>query len=289
MNIVATEAQQQQFDDSGKVVFDDYYNQPDPRGYYTELHEFDYRIAGEAQPVFRQTLKALRNTRTISEVKTVDLGCSYGINAALMKHDIDLNDLNAHYADPGVADLSREELLARDAAFYREHRSDQDVETVGIDPAANAVRYGIDAGLLDVGMVKNLEEEPLSAQEKEVLDDTDLVMSTGCIGYVTETSIEKILNATRDDRPWMAHSVLRMFSFEPYEAMLSERGYVTEQLEGTLLQRQFATEEEKANVLANLEELGIDPAGMESEGWYHANVYISRPVEDAKKPLTITI
>lgn len=288
MNIVATEAQQQ-FDDTGKVVFDDYYNQPDPRGYYTELHEFDYRIAGEAQPVFRQTLKALRRTRNISDVKAVDLGCSYGINAALLKHDIDLEDLNAHYADPGVAELSREELLARDAAFYREHHTDQDLEIVGIDPAANAVRYGVDAGLLDVGVVKNLEEEPFSEQEKEILDDTDIVMSTGCIGYVTETSIEKILNTTSDDRPWMAHSVLRMFPFESYETMLSERGYVTEQLKGTLLQRQFATEEEKANVLANLEELGLDPTGLESEGWYHANVYISRPVEDAKKPLTITI
>lgn len=280
---------QEQFDDTGKVVFDEYYNRPDPRWYFTELQEFGYRIAGEAQPVFRQTLKALRDTRNIEDVQAVDLGSSYGINAALLKHDVTLSDLNAHYTDPDIVNLDPEAMLAQDVEFYRRRRSDQHLEVVGIDTAGNAIRYGVGANLLDRGIVKDLEEEPLSVQEKEILDGTDLVISTGCIGYVTETSIEKILNATRDDRPWMAHSVLRMFLFEPYEAMLSEHGYVTEQLEGTLLQRQFATEEEMANVLANLEELGIDPQGMESEGWYHANVYISRPVEDAKKPLTIAI
>lgn len=280
---------QQQFDDTGKVVFDDYYDRPDPRTYFINLGEHDYRIAGEAQPFFRKVLDTLRDTRNVERVKAIDLGCSYGINAALMKHDITLEDLSAHYGDSAMESLDRQGVLDRDLAFYRAHRTDAKLEVVGIDPAANAIRYGVDAGLLDEGLVKDLEEEPFSNEEVELLDDADLVMSTGCIGYVSEKSIEKLLNATEDDRPWMAHTVLRMFSFEPYKAMLKERGYVTEQLDGTLIQRRFADAEEKSHVLENLHNLGVDPTGKESDGWYHANVYVSRPVEEAKKPLPIRI
>lgn len=280
---------QQRYDDTGKVVFDDYYNQPDPRMYYTSLGALNYRIAGEAQPVIEQTLEALRATRDISDVKTVDLGCSYGINAALMKYDVDLDDLNDHYTDAYLRNLDRDDVLAQDVKYFGEHTQDSRIEAVGIDTSANAITYALDAGLLDGGIVKNLEESALDSREASLLDDVDLVMSTGCIGYVTEASVGKILEATENHRPWMAHAVLRMFSFEPYRQMLDDRGYVTEQLDGTLLQRKFASTEEQEHVLENLEALGIDPEGYESEGWYHANFFVSRPADEATEPLSIRI
>lgn len=280
---------QRQYDDTGKVVFDDYYNQPDPRMYFTSLGELNYRIAGEAQPVFGRTLEALRSTRDISDIKTIDLGCSYGINSALMKYDVELDDLSEHYRDETLDQLDRDQVLRRDVRYFSEHERDPRIETVGIDTSANAINYALDAGLLDGGIVKNLEEDAFDGREAGLLDDADLFISTGCIGYVTEESIGKILKATEKDRPWMAHTVLRMFSFEPYRQLLSDRGYVTEQLDGTLLQRQFATEAEKEHVIENLREVGIDPEGYESDGWYHANVFVARPAEEAKQPLSIRI
>lgn len=288
-NIIVAVNTQQEYDDTGKVVFDDYYNQPDPRAYFTTLRDLDYRIAGEAQPVMRKALEAVRSHRSLDTVKVADLGASYGINAALLKCEIELNDLNYLYSDPAIADISREELLQRDRRFYAEHDCDSSVETVGIDPAGNAIGYGVDVGLLDHGITTNLEEEPLKRDDVAALRGTDLVMSTGCIGYVTETSIEKLLEATAKERPWMAHSVLRMFTFEPYKELLRERGYVTERMEGTLLQRQFANDAERAHVIDNLQEMGLDSEGMESEGWYHANVFLSRPVEDAQAPVTLEV
>lgn len=288
-NIIVAVNTQQEYDDTGKVVFDDYYNQPDPRAYFTTLRDLDYRIAGEAQPVMRKALEAVRSHRSLDTVKVADLGASYGINAALLKCEIELNDLNHLYSDPAIADISREELLQRDRRFYAEHDCDSSVETVGIDPAGNAIGYGVDVGLLDHGITTNLEEEPLKRDDVAALRGTDLVMSTGCIGYVTETSIEKLLEATAKERPWMAHSVLRMFTFEPYKELLRERGYVTERMEGTLLQRQFANDAERAHVIDNLQEMGLDSEGMESEGWYHANVFLSRPVEDAQAPVTLEV
>lgn len=273
------------FDDTGKVVFDDYYNQPDPRAYFSTLRELDYRIAGEAQPVVRTTLDTLRSCRGEEAVKVVDLGASYGINSALLRCDVSLDDLNDRYSDPGVGELDRDELLQRDRQYYRELACDPNIETVGIDPAANAIDYGVEAGLLDHGIATNLEEAPLAHDDAEAVAGADLVISTGCIGYVSETSIERLLDATGDDRPWMAHTVLRMFSFGPYIDLLRDRGYATERLEGTLLQRRFANDDERQHALDNLEEVGVDPSGKETSGWYHANVYISRPIEEAGAPI----
>ena len=81
------------FDDTGKVVFDDYYDQPDPRAYFTTLRELDYRIAGEAQPIMQTTLEALRSCRGEDSVKVVDLGASYGINSARLRCDLTIDDL----------------------------------------------------------------------------------------------------------------------------------------------------------------------------------------------------
>ncbi len=279
----------QQLDDTGKVVFDDSYDQPDPRAYFNTLHEHDYCIAGEAQSVLSQTLEALRSARNIEHVKVGDLGCSYGINAALMKYDLTLDDLYAHYDTREIADWDRKDVLARDRRYFDEHRVDPNVETIGIDPASNAIRYAVEAGLLQGGITTNLEEEPLTAKDAALLEGTNLVMSTGCIGYASERSIEQILNASGESRPWMAHFVLRMFSYEPVKALLSDRGYVTEKVDATFRQRRFGGPEERANVFDNLDELGIDPAGKESEGWYHAEFFLSRPAEEAQSPITFSV
>ena len=277
----------QQFDDTGKVVFDDVYVQPDPRPYFTaQLREYDYRIAGEAKPVFRQTIDALRRERGISKLDIVDIGCSYGINAALLKTDLTVDDLNEHYGEDNVGGMTRAELVEYDRRFYDEHERDPNLDFMGIDASDPAARYAEDAGLLKVGISTNLEEEKLAGSEREAVSEADLVISTGAIGYVTERTIGQVMDAAGDRKPWMAHCVLRMFSFDPMEAMLRDRGYVVEQLEGTLLQRRFANEEEQQHALDNLAELGIDPSGKESEGWYHANVFIARPKGETSATFT---
>ena len=57
--------------------------------------------------------------------------------------------------------------------------------------------------------------------------------STGCIGYVTEKTFERLLPAVTKGghAPWMANFVLRLWSFEPIEETLSDWGYVTEKLQ----------------------------------------------------------
>lgn len=269
-------------DDTGKLVLDDQYGQIDPRLYYNDLQKWDYCIPGAAQPSLEGTIKALRKTRQLTKLKVLDIGCSYGINAALQRTSLTLDDLYTYYADPAFADLSPEEMLQRDIPYYREHVTDPDLEVVGLDVSARAIRYAVKAGLLDDGVSENLEENRISPEAIEAIHDVDLIMSTGAIGYVTEKSMAQVLKASSDKRPWMAHFVLRMMPYEPTAELLTERGYVTERLPGTFPQRRFASQEERDNVFANLQDRGLDPAGKESEGLYHSEFFLSRPADEVE-------
>lgn len=277
--------QEQQFDDTGKVVFDDAYNQPDPRMYFDHLGECGYRIAGEAQPVIATTLEAVTNTRQLEQRKVIDIGSSYGINAALMKCDITLKELYDHYLDDAVAGMDRREVVQTDIRYYKNQNCDPDIKVVGIDVSEHALQYGVETGLLDAAIAKNLEEERLAPAEEAKLQGADLVMSTGAIGYVTEETVGQVLDATTSTRPWVANTVLRMFPYDAYVELLAEMGYVTEKLDTTLRQREFANEEERENCLENLRSLGLDPEGKESDGSYHAEFFLSRPADEAKTPV----
>ena len=138
--------------------------------------------------------------------------------------------------------------------------------------------------MIDEGGVANLEERPLPDLAKPELAEVDLMTSTVCVGYITEKSFERLLPAVTKGRPpWLANCVLRLFPFDPIAAMLSDWGYVTEKLEDrTFKQRRFVSEGEREQVLQQLREQGVDPAGKEAEGHLHAEFYLSRPAVDAK-------
>jgi hypothetical protein len=73
-----------------------------------------------------------------------------------------------------------------------------------------------------------------------------------------------------------------MFPFGAIEESLSDWGYVTEKLDGqTFVQREFASSEEREQVLDQMREKGIDPSGRETEGRLLAEFYLSRPAKDA--------
>ena len=119
-------------------------------------------------------------------------------------------------------------------------------------------------------------------EDTAAIERADLIISTGCVGYATETSLERLLEPSRETHPWMAHLVLRMFDFGPSEEMLSRHGYVTEKLDGLFRQRRFASAEERQHVLDNLGRLGVDAGGAEENGWYFAELHVARPEDVAR-------
>lgn len=264
-----------------KANMDGIYDQPDPRSYFRKLRRLGYAIPGHAKPIF-QSLISHRRHKPNDPVCILDLGCSYGVNAALLKHDLTMSELYDHWDDEEIMDNSPQEVAALDRDFFGNLDTSENIEVIGLDQAASAIAFGEETGLLDAGLAVNLENTPLPSRARKAFTKVDLVMSTGCVGYVTEKSFDRIMPVvTQGDAAWMGHFVLRLFPFDAIGDSLSEWGYVTEKLEGrTFVQRQFESDEERDQVLEQLHERGIDPTGQETEGYLLAEFYLSRPSSD---------
>ena len=265
-----------------KANLDHIYNQPDPRAYFRELKKLGYAIPGIAKPIFQKLIRHLQR-RGDDTLHVLDLGCSYGVNAALLKHDLSMEELYEHWGQKKLTDAAPEEVVAYDQHFFADFDEPENIEVIGLDQAENAIAFAEEVGLLDGGLAVNLETEPLSVLANEELAAVDLVTSTGCVGYVTEKSFDRLLPAvTEGCPPWIANFVLRLFPFDAIEETLNDWGYVTEKLEGqTFFQRRFAQADEQEQVLDQLRDQGIDPTGKEAEGHLLAEFYLSRPMKDA--------
>jgi SAM-dependent methyltransferase len=280
MNKAATYSELNQ----GKEDFSHLYTSDDPREYFKYLGQLDYIIPHLAQPVFRQLIRARRSGQD-RPITVLDLGCSYAINGALMKFAIGYEQLRQRYTAPALQSLSGDEMLALDRAYYRAWPRNPDVRVIGLDISEAAIRYAEGCGIIDRGLAIDLESRDPTPEEAELLSDIDIIVSTGCVGYVTSKTFQRLAKVTRGDRtPWVASFVLRMFPYDEITATLAERGLVTELYEGaTFVQRRFADRQEMEATIGAVEARGLDSYGRETDGLYHANLFISRPPADIER------
>ncbi|MGW4766588.1 class I SAM-dependent methyltransferase [Nocardia sp. NPDC004278] len=267
---------------TGKASFDDIYDRPDPREYYARMSELDYRIPELAKPFFQQQIREYRASARVDAPTVLDIGCSYGVNAALLRFDTTISDLADHYRTAEDADQAA--LIARDRARLDARDQLPGVRFIGMDAARPALSYAHAAGFLHDTVHADLEAAEPTDEQRRTLAAADIVISTGCVGYVTEKTLARVALAHPRRRPWMAHFVLRMFSFEPIAAELAALGYRTERAPGVFEQRRFASDSERTQVLNTLAASGIDTDGQESTGWLLANLYISRPLPKYADP-----
>lgn len=268
-----------------KANFDAIYSHPDPREYYRVLGGLDYVIPDLAKTPFRAIIKALRQVRK-RRLKIADLGCSYGINAALLRYPLDIQRLASRYTGAQMQQVDSVTLAELDRNFFQSWPLQGDDMFIGIDTATPAIDYALRTGLIDGAVTTNLEDEDPTAAEIPLLRGLNLIISTGCIGYTTEKSMRRILEVQRDGAPppWVASLVLRMFPYDRIAESLSQFGLVTEKLEGvTFVQRRFHSSDECEATISALEKQGIDPTGKEADGLFHAELYVSRPKEEAEQ------
>ncbi|MBO2450678.1 class I SAM-dependent methyltransferase [Actinomadura barringtoniae] len=259
---------------TGKVSLDHIYSQPDPRAYFDTLRELGYCIPQLAKPHFAELIADYREAAGVAAPTILDIGCSYGINAALLRCDATMDDLYERYCDRAF--YAHDTLVSRDREFVRD-RGRPGTRFMGLDASDSALSYALETGFIDEAVHTDLEAGEPTESQRERLAAADLVVSTGCVGYVTERTISRIARAHGERLPWMAHFVLRMFPFEPVADSLAEAGYKTVRHEGVFKQRRFATPEEHTQVLDTLSSVGVDPHGLETDGWLYAQLYLSRP------------
>ena len=154
------------------------------------------------------------------------------------------------------------------------------VSVIGFDVADNAVRYAISVGLLDRGVVANLEVDRPDEDAMRAFATADLIAVTGGVGYVGQKTFRAIVEASGDDPPWVAALSLRWVDFSPIAETLDGLGLVTEQVEGYCVpQRRFANESERQAALTGLRAQGLDSVPELLLGAHCAELYVSRPPE----------
>lgn len=275
-------------DAHGKIDLNAIYDRPDPRSYFQTLGNLDYRIPQSASSIFGRVITALRAAREQQILTVLDVGSSYGVNAAIIKHGYGLAELTNLYGRDATGGKTPEQLAARDRTLFHGD-GDHDLETIGLDTAAPAIDYACEANILDSGIVADLESRDPTEHEASRLAATDLVISTGAIGYVGAPTFTRILDSTQRP-PWMALFALRMFPIDETAEVLKARGYTLFRLrDQTFRQRRFAGHDEQEEVLARLASLSIDPTGYESKGWYHAEFFLALPSDETGEPPLVNL
>ncbi|WP_241779863.1 hypothetical protein [Streptomyces natalensis] len=269
--------------DWGKAHFEAIYNCPDPRRYFTTLQPLDYQIPHHGQAVFRAVTETLRRRRSDRPpLGVVDLCCSYGVNAALLNHRLSLSDLYGRYAGRAPGSPATDLLAQEDRTFFAKRRHPGAARVIGLDSAEHAVDYARTVGLLDDGFSDNLELTDPSAPLRKALADIDLITVTGGVGYISERTFARLLDCVTAP-PWIAAFVLRTVSYDGIVSLLDRAGLVTQKLTTrTFRQRRFADGDERRAVYKALAARGLSTVGKEADGFYHADLYLSRPAADAE-------
>ncbi|AEA24150.1 hypothetical protein Psed_1917 [Pseudonocardia dioxanivorans CB1190] len=261
---------------SGKADFTDIYTAADPRPYFRALTPLGYQVPRHALPVVETVLAAAPGSPTV-----LDVCCSYGINAALLRTTAAYDELAARHADPGRAALPSVEVIAADTVFYAARLTDtgRELRILGLDASAPAVGYATATGLLDAGFAEDLETADPSPALAAALRGVGVVVCTGGVGYVGATTFARILRAVdRPDRTRLVVYVLRVFDYTPVADVLAGFGLVTERIPALACrQRRFADAAERAAACRDVAARGLDPVGREADGWYHADCFVSRP------------
>jgi hypothetical protein len=263
---------------AAKADFTQIYDRPDPRAYYATLGPLDYRIPELAQPVI-DAVFAASNPHTI-----LDVCCSYGINAMLLRHEIGF----AGFAERCVAaaGLSPTSVIEADQRFFSSHRRRRpDLRIVGLDAAQPAIDYAVTTGLMADGWAENLEEADPTPALTAGLRDVEMIISTGGVGYVGRPTFERLVGAAaKPDQMWALVFVLRVFDYSDIAAVFDDHGLITERLDGvTFRQRRFADRAEYEAANHDVALRGLDPAGKEADGWYHADCFVTRPAAEAAR------
>ena len=264
-----------------KTDFGAIYDQPDPRAYFSSLEPFDYLIPQHGAELFAGLLAA-RGTAHSHEPRILDVCCSYGVVATLMKTGMDLAAVNAHYREAAAQGLTPEQLVDVDRRLLKDHPGPGRATFVGLDVAPNAIAYARATGALDAGVVENLEVDPPSAELASLMSEVDLIVTTGGVGYVTERTFDRLLDLA-PDTVWVAAFCLRTYDYGPIVDTLRAHGLRTERLPQSFPQRRFTGPEEQQWALTELSRRHVDPSGKEADGHYHADFFLSRPSSEVER------
>jgi carnitine O-acetyltransferase len=206
------------------------------------------------------------------------------LSGALLKTDCTYRDLVAFYRQQASSEYAS--CVVESQRWLNSHAIREDVKIVGFDSSEEAVRFAAASHMIDEGITLNLEEEKseLTADEVRLIQECDVLLSTGAIGYVTDKTVNPILDEFGDNGrgalgPVAVMSVLELFDPGPIAEAFTNHGYRFEQLPVRMPQRRFVDKEEREGVFETLRKRGVQADALESEHQMFAALCIAAKPE----------
>ena len=265
-----------------KASFDAAYTAQPPHQYFRNMTAVDYRMADSMNPYLSAVVDASMTSQ--EPVRVLDIGCSYGMSGALLKTDCAYRDLAEFYRHKASSEYAS--CVVESQRWLDSHEMRGDVEVVGFDSSEEAIRFAAASHMIDDGIALNLEDEKseLTDNEAYLIRECDVLLSTGAIGYVTDKTLNPILDEFGNDArgalgPVAVMSVLELFDPAPIAEAFTEHGYRFGHLPVRMPQRRFVDEDERKGVVEALRQRGVQADALASEHQMFAGLCIAAKPE----------
>lgn len=264
------------------TIYDDIYDLPDCRSYYRAMDNAGFRTAHFAATAFRAALAQVKAQRGLERTSVVDFASGYGIAAALMRHGLALDDVLARYRDAWFDEASPEEVSEADKAWLHALRRPGETDRyISIDIAGNALSYGERTGIFDAAFAENLQDESPSEALAAELAKTDLIVECGSVAHMLPDALDRML-ATCARAPWVVMSPIRGNDTQEALDILRKHGLKVErQVAKPYPHRVFSSPNEQRRAIENAQARGYETDGYETEGRFHAQIFLARPEAEA--------
>lgn len=265
------------------TIYDDIYNLPDCRDYFRAMHHAGFRTAHHGAAAFVAARAELMRLRGLDRLGVLDFASGYGIAALLMRHRLTLGQVLARYRDPALDDLTTDALADADRAWLAAARDPANADAyAGIDIADQALDYGRRIGVLDAAFAENLQATPPSEALKGWLAGCDLIVEIGSVAHMLPQALDHVLTAAAAPAPWVVTAPIRGNDTAEAMQVMRDHGLQVEALPiPPFRHRRFADTAEQARAIANARARGHDPEGYETTGFFHAQVFLARPKDEA--------
>jgi hypothetical protein len=261
-----------------KKKFTDIYTQKFPDDYLEEMKKLHYRIPDKTKILYLSLAKQLYK-KLSRPINILDIGSSYGINSALMKHDLEMSDLDDFFLQEDSTNLEQTRQ------FFEKIPSNDNLNFYQIDISNPALQFSEDVKLCKKGICVNLETDGLPIKE---LPSLDMIIATGCIGYIGFKAFSNLFELIKKqqtkysqsdiDKPIFAFSVLRIFDMEKIRKTFDYYGYSLVRTDlDPIRQRRFSDSDERHQTISLLNSKGIDVKGFEDDGYFYAHFYVASP------------
>ena len=263
-----------------KKDFTDIYTQDSPYEYLKEMDRLEYSISDSTKLLYNSIIEQLEETLS-RPINVLDLGSSYGINSSLMKYNLTMSELSDFFLN------GSEPTKKETKQFYKGCTSNDNLNFYQIDISEEALKFSEEMNLCERGINIDLESEKLNLLE--LLPKIDIVIATGCVGYIGYKAFLNLLKVIKNrqsnsneseteyDYPIFAFSVLRMFDMKDIGEVFEMYDYsIVKSDIKPIRQRSFSDPKEKIQTVTLLHDMEINTEKYEDDGNFYADFYIAR-------------